>query len=208
MKKKLKLKPYVMPSIYVVLVTVFVITAMSRFEDIPEQIEDVTYVSNVILSNDTPVIADSETLIIKPYNDNEVKIGKGFYNYLSDEEKQKNSLVYYENTYIQNSGIDYVREESFDVISILDGTVISVNDNELLGKVVEVKHDNNLISVYQSLSDVVVKEGDSVNQGQLLGKSGTSKINTELGNHLHFELFKEGQVVNPEEYYNKNIKDL
>lgn len=208
MKKKLRLKPYVMPSVYVVLVTIFVITAMSRFEDVPEQIEDVTYVSNAILSNDTPVIATSETLIIRPYNDKDVKIGKGFYNYLTDEENQKNSLVYYENTYIQNSGIDYVKGESFDVISILDGTVISVNNNELLGNVVEIKHDNNLISVYQSLSEVTVKEGDSVVQGQLLGKSGISKINAELGNHLHFELFKEGQVVNPEEYYNKNIKDL
>lgn len=208
MKKKLKLKPYVMPSIYVVLITVFVITAMTTFEDVPEQVEDVTYVSSVILSNDTPVVATNETIIVRPYNDTEVKIGKNFYNYQADEENQKNSIVYYENTYIQNSGIDYIKTDSFDVVSILDGTVISVNNNELLGNTIEIKHDNNLISVYQSLGTVTIKEGDSVVQGQVLGKSGNSKINKDLGNHLHFELFKEGQVVNPEEYYNKNIKDL
>lgn len=208
MKKKLKLKPYVMPSIYVILITVFAITAMSTFEDVPEKLEDVTYVSNVILSNDTPVVATDETLIKRPYNDAEVKIGKNFYNYKADEENQRNSIVYYENTYIQNSGIDYTKAESFEVLSILDGTVISVSNNELLGNTIEIKHDNNLISVYQSLGTVAVKEGDTVTQGQVLGKSGTSKINKDMGNHLHFELFKEGQVVNPEEFYNKNIKDL
>lgn len=208
MKKKMKLKPYVLPSIYVIVITLFVITAMQRFEDVPEEVADVTYVSNVILSNDTPVIATDEIIIIRPYNDAEVKIGKNYYNYQADEENQKNSIVYYENTYMQNSGIDYVKDDAFDVIAILDGTVISVNNNELLGNTIEIKHDNNLISIYQSLDTVTVKEGDSITQGQVLGKSGTAKINEELGKHLHFELFKEGQVVNPEEYYNKNIKDI
>lgn len=216
MKKKLKLKPYVMPSIYVVLITVFVISAMTTFEDNPSEVEDVRYVSNAILSNDTPVVSlkpngnndSSVVIVIRPYNDASVRIGKNFYNYKADEEKQQNSIVNYENTYIQNSGIDYVKSDSFDVISILDGTVISVNNNELLGNTIEIQHDKNFISVYQSLSTVTVKEGDSVMQGQVLGKTGSCKINNELGKHLHFELFKEGQVVNPEEYYNKNIKDL
>lgn len=208
MRKKLRLKPYVLPSIYVVIVMVFVISAMQTFEDVPEPPEDVTYVSNVILSNDTPVIATNETIVIRPYNDPEVKIGKNFYNYEASEEEQKNSIVYYENTYMQNSGIDYVKTDSFDVIAILDGTVISVNSNEMLGNTIEIKHENNLISVYQSLENVTVKEGDAVIQGEILGKSGVSKINDSLGKHLHFELFKEGQIVNPEEYYNKNIKDI
>lgn len=208
MKKKLKLKPYIMPSIYVVAIMVFVIGAMTTLEDVPERVEDVTYVSNVILSNDTPVVSTNDVIIIRPYNDGEVKIGKKFYDYSSDEQSQQNSIVYYENTYMQNSGIDYVKVDSFDVISILKGTVISVNNNELLGNTIEIKHDNNLISIYQSLENVTVKEGDTVEQGQVLGKSGTSKINKDLGKHLHFELFKEGQVVNPEDYYNKNIKDI
>ena len=41
MKKKLRLKPYVIPSIYVVLITVFAISLMPRFEDIPEDIENI-----------------------------------------------------------------------------------------------------------------------------------------------------------------------
>ncbi len=213
MKKKLRLKPYVLPSIYIVLVTIFVISAMSSFEKVPAFEENVTYVSSVILSNETPVISTddkpvNEILIARPYTDQEVRIGKNFYNYKADEESQKNSIVYYENTYMQNSGIDYVKEEVFDVVAILDGTVLSIDNNELLGNTIEIKHDNNMISVYQSLGTVAVKEGDAVKQGQVIGKSGTSKINKDLGNHLHFEMFKEGQVINPEEWYNKNTKDL
>lgn len=210
MKRKIRLKPYVLPSVYVLLITVFSITAMSTFEDIPEEVENIKYVSNVIMSNDTPVIStDTNTIvIIRPYVDTKVKIGKNFYDYKSNEEMQTNSIVNYENTYIQNSGIDYISNEQFQVVSILDGTVISVNNNELLGNTIEIQHDKNLISVYQSLSSVTVKEGDTITQGQVIGKSGTCKLNQKLGNHLHFELFKEGQVVNPEEYYNKNIKDF
>ena len=84
---------------------------------------------------------------------------------------------------------------------------MSVNNNDLLGNTIEIKHDNKYISVYQGLSTITVKEGDTVLQGQVLGKSGASKINNDLGNHLHFELFKNGQVINPEEYYNKSIKE-
>lgn len=210
MKKKLKLKPYVIPSVYILIITIFSISAMSTFEDIPEEKEQIKYVSNVIFSNDTPVIStDTKAVMIsRPYIDTDVKIGKNFYNYKSDEETQNNSIVNYENTYIQNSGVDYVKSDVFQVISILDGTVVSVNNNELLGNTIEIQHDKNLISVYQSLSTVTVKEGDTVVQGQIIGKTGECKLNSELGNHLHFELFKEGQVVNPEEYYNKNIKDL
>lgn len=210
MKKKLKLKPYVIPSVYILIITIFSISAMSTFEDIPFEEEQIKYVSNVIFSNDTPVIStDTKTVMItRPYIDTDIKIGKNFYNYKADEETQNNSIVNYENTYIQNSGVDYIKNDVFQVISILDGTVVSVNNNELLGNTIEIQHDKNLISVYQSLSTVTVKEGDTVVQGQIIGKSGVCKLNNDLGNHLHFELFKEGQVVNPEEYYNKNIKDL
>lgn len=208
MNKKMKLRPYVLPSLYLIIIMVFAITSMQTFEDLPQQEEKLDYVSNGVLTDDIPVVSTNEVIIIRPYTNNEVKIGRNFYDYQGDEDNQKNSIVYYENTYIQNSGIDYTKQESFDVVSILDGTVISVNNNEFLGNTIEIKHDKNLISVYQSLSNVLVKEGDVVTQGQILGQSGTSKINDSLGNHLHFELFKEGQVVNPESYYNKNIKEV
>ena len=118
------------------------------------------------------------------------------------------ALVALENSYIQNSGVDYILDNQFDVVSIYDGTVTKVEDNELAGKTVEIKHDGNIISVYQSLGEVSVKQGDTVKQGSKIGKSGNSKINKDLGNHLHFELYVKGQVVNPEDCYNKKISDF
>ena len=210
MKKKLKLKKFVMPVVYAVLVSVLALSTYLSFKDTnsnKEVIEDINYVSSIIWSNDTPVIS-TEKVLIKPYTTKEVQIGKYYYDYTDSSDSQKNSIIFYENTYIQNSGVDYILEKSFDVVSIYDGTVIKVEDNEIVGKTVEVKHDNNIISVYQSMGDIKVKEGDVITQGMVIGKSGTSKINSELGNHLHFELYVNGEVVNPEECYNKKIDEF
>lgn len=172
--------------------------------------DDLQYVDGEIteeLDRDIPVVSTT-TFIGRPYLDNNVKLVKSFYDYKADSESQERSIILYENTYMQNSGVDYSSENVFDVISILDGNVISVKDDNLLGTTIEVRHSNDLISVYQSLSDVIVKEGDELLQGQIIAKSGTSNINKELGNHLHFELYYKGAIVNPEDYYNKDVNEL
>ena len=109
---------------------------------------------------------------------------------------------------MQNSGVDYGMDSEFEVVSILDGTVTEVNDDEIMGKTVKVKHSNDLISVYQSMGNVDVKVNDVVSQGSILGKSGTSNVSSDLGNHLHFELYYQGSVVNPENYYDKLVGEL
>ena len=209
MKRKRKLKRFVLPAVYVVLVFVFVLSTYMTFsnKDTEDYVEDINYVSSIIWSNDVPVIA-TDKVIQKPFVDETITIGKYYYDYRDAKEEQQNAIIYYEGSYIQNSGIDYILDKKFDVISIYDGTVVKVEDNELLGKTVEIKHDNNIISVYQSLSEITVKKGDTVTQGTKIGVSGNSKINSELGNHLHFELYINGQVVNPEDFYNKKINEI
>ena len=170
---------------------------------------DLDYVDGEIVDNENeiPVVSTPAT-IVRPYLDSSVSIGKGFYDYEGEETEQENSIIYYENTYMQNSGVDYVSKNVFDVIAILDGTVISVSENDILGTTVEIRHSNNLISLYQGLSDVLVEENMVLVQGQIIAKSGTSNINKELGNHLHFELYHNGKIVNPEKYYNRSIDEL
>ena len=171
---------------------------------------DLQYVDGEITENldrDIPVVS-TPSIIVRPYLNNDVKLAKSFYDYKADSESQERSIILFEDTYMQNSGVDYTNAEVFDVISILDGNVISVKEDNLLGTTIQVRHSNDLISVYQSLSEVIVKEGDEVIQGQIIAKSGTSNINKELGNHLHFELYYKGAIVNPEEYYNKDVTEL
>ncbi len=209
MNKKRKLKGFVMPTIYVMLVAMLVISTFMTFSNSNDETveEDITYVSSVIWSNDTPVVA-TDKVIVKPFTNKDVAIGKYYYDYKDGSDEQQNAIIFYENSYIQNSGVDYIFEDSFDVVSIYDGTVIKVEDNDIVGKTVEIKHDNNIISVYQSLSEVNVKQGDTITLGTKIGKSGNSKINKDLGNHLHFEIYVNGQVVNPEDCYNKKLTDL
>ena len=116
----------------------------------------------------------------------------------------ENSIIYYENTYIQNTGVDYTSKEVFDVNAIADGTVIAVKKDDIVGNTVKIEHNNDMISVYQSINEVSVKEKDQVTKGQVIGKSGTNSIGSDLGNHLHFELYKNNILVNPEEVFANN----
>ena len=169
--------------------------------------EDISDVSGESYSENVPTIND-EPRISRPYTNGAVKIVKNFYDYQADNNSQEGSIIYYGNTYMQNSGVDYGMDSEFEVVSILDGTVTEVNDDEIMGKTVKVKHSNDLISVYQSMGNVDVKVNDVVSQGSILGKSGTSNVSSDLGNHLHFELYYQGSVVNPENYYDKLVGEL
>lgn len=162
------------------------------------------YTMDEAIESDLPVV-NEVTTIINPYLDQSVTIKKGYYEPTSDENSQLSSIVKHDNTYIQNTGIDFVGNNTFDVISILNGVVINVNDDEELGKTVEIRHDNGIISIYQSLSEVYVTKDTVVTQGLVIGKSGENKLDKELGNHLHFEIFDNGQSVNPLNYLNTQI---
>lgn len=210
---KRRLKKIVVPAIYsiAIIITIFSMYLVKNIftKNMNSNDNYTKYVDNEITNIDTviPVISTNPS-IIRPYTNNEVKIVNNFYNYQADAESQQNSILYYENTYMQNSGIDYAMDNEFDIVSILDGTVIKVEENDILGVIVEIRHTNDLISIYQSLKDVSVKVEDKVVQGQIIAKSGTSNINPSITNHLHFELYHKGMVVNPEEYYNKLLEDL
>lgn len=169
--------------------------------------KDYIYVSKTIFDNEIPVVS-SGIQIIRPYKATDIDVAKNYYDYKADADEQKKSLLYYEDTYLQNSGVEYKGSDNFDVVSILNGTVISIKNDNILGNVVQIRHDNDMISVYQSLSDVNVTENQEVKQGDIIGKSGKNNISKDLGDHLHFELIIDGQNVNPEEYYNKSLSEI
>lgn len=213
MKKRLRPKKYVLPCLYVALFTfvmlgTFFITKSMRSggnEAVVEEEETPNYVSREVISQDVPVINETEKMI-KPYTNQQVTVGKSYYDYKSESSEQEKSITYYDGSYIQNSGIDYVLNETFEVVSVLNGTVTNVKEDDILGTIVEIKHDNNYVTTYQSLSEVSVKKDDTVTQGQVIGKSGTNKLDKDMGNHLHFEVYVNGQVVDPNLYLDKEIK--
>lgn len=171
-------------------------------------LDDTTYVGDTIIKDKVkPVVADNKK-ILRPYVDGEVKILKNYYDYKGTEESQENSITLYNKTYLQNSGICYGGKEDFDVLSILDGKVTDVKEDDVLGTTVVIEHEPNIISVYQSLKDVNVKVNDQVAAGDKIAKAGTNNLNKDLNNHLHFELMINGVNVNPEEYYDKFVNEI
>ena len=209
---KRKLKNLVVPAIYTV--TLFVLgTSMyliektintNRFKD-DSKMEYVN--SEIVTDNEYIPVVSQNTYILRPYLISNITVSKSFYDYEAESSSQENAIIYYENTYMQNSGIDYTNKETFDIVSILDGTVIEVTDNKILGKTIKIKHNNDLTSTYQSLSEVSVKENDTVLRGQVIAKSGTCPLYSS-DNNLHFELTYQGKLVNPESYYNKSVDEL
>ena len=211
MKTKIK-KSYFIPSLYLLalfMITIGVYLTKKQYDNYEEKIVDdnITYVSNSIFSRTVPIVNIPE-IINAPYSDESVKIVRYFYNSSDDVTKKEKSVVYYEDTYMPNTGVDYISDNTFDILNIYDGTVVDVLDNELLGKTVQIRHNGELISVYQGLGEVEVKKGDIVFSGQKIGTSGTNKINKDLGNHLHFEIYKNGKTIDPLSCINKKIGDI
>ena len=206
MKKKLRLKPFVVPMMFG-FIALAILAGLFISVDMVEDKQFYTYVNNSILDEYIPVI-NTEDKILKPYTLDKVVKTTGYYKMDGNEEEQSSSIILHDNTYLQNTGINYSSDEEFDIVSILDGEVIEVKDNELLGKSVTIKHEKDVISVYQSLKDVTVKQGDKVLKGQVIAKSGSCNLIKEKENNLHFELYVSGTIVDPEEYFDKDINNI
>jgi lipoprotein NlpD len=96
-------------------------------------------------------------------------------------------------------GIDLTAAPKENVIATLDGTVIYAGFDPKYGNVISLQHKNDFISIYKH-NDILLKEvGDRVAAGEAIAIVGnTGELST--GPHLHFELWHQGNPVNPEEY--------
>jgi septal ring factor EnvC (AmiA/AmiB activator) len=108
-------------------------------------------------------------------------------------------------TYKTNNGIEILAKLNSAVYSVLDGKVEAVNnDGTELGQYIVIDHQNGLKTVYANLKDdVKLKVGDKVKKGQVIGSIGETRgsySNESYGDHLHFEVMKDNQYVNPAKY--------
>lgn len=210
MKTK-RLRKFVLPTVYVMVIGVLFVSISILGNVLQSQMEYDNMAVSALKDNVTPVIKNDDTpdsKIEKPFVSTNVAISKSFYDMTDEASKQQNSLVYYENTYLQNSGVLYSSQDAFEVLSSFDGTVTNVATDDILGNYVEITHNPNLKTVYYSLSDVQVKKDDVVISGDVIGKSGDNKLNGETENCLLFEVYHNGSAIDPEDFYNMNIEDL
>ena len=207
----MKLKPNVFPILYICLIFTLVVglyfTSRAMNMDMEDTSSNLTYVSSVILGDVVPVV-NTETTIGNPYLGEGVNIVKYIYNIDDDVDRQKESIIYYDNTYMPNTGLDYASDNSFEVVAILDGTVIDIKEDELLGKIVEIRHNNELVSSYAGLSEIDVQKGENVTIGMKIGMSGTNKLNESLANYLHLEIYQNGVNIDPNKVIGKKLGDF
>ncbi len=207
---KRKLKKYVKPTILLVSICTITLSLLS-LTNISEDVEEKnTHVINTIIEEETPVVnteVENTNQIIRPYTTDKVSISKSFYEKDGTEEEQINSLIYYENTYLQNNGTVYASSEEFDVISVLNGSIIDIKQDELLNTIVYISHNNSLTTIYYGLKDVNWNVNDAINQGDIIGKS-TNNVFCESPNSLLFEVNYNGQVLNPEKFYTMDLNEL
>lgn len=210
MKTK-RLRKFVLPTVYVMVIGVLFVSISILGNVLQSQMEYDNMAVSALKDNVTPVIKKDDTpvsKIEKPFVSTNVAISKSFYDMTDEASKQQNSLVYYENTYLQNSGVLYSSKDEFDVLSSFDGTVTNVSKDDILGNYVEITHNQNLKTIYYSLSDVQVKKDDVVISGDVIGKSGDNSLSGETENCLLFEVYHNGTTIDPEDFYNMNIEDL
>lgn len=209
---KRKFKKIVVPTIYTLSITAVFLSIIllgKTFNSLFSVDNNEKEVIDVIDKPSVPVVnVEEDKQIIKPFTNEGITVIKNFYNKNADEKQQQESIIYYENTYMQSTGVLYSNQEQFDVIAVLDGTVSNIKEDDLLGKIVEIKHNTNLTTIYQSLGDVDIKVGNAINQGDKVGISGTNKIDTTSENQLLFEVYHKGLLLDPIEFYNMKIEDL
>ena len=103
------------------------------------------------------------------------------------------------NTKIGHYGVDVVSKKNEPIKSVADGTVILASWTQDAGYVITVQHKSNVISVYKHNSSLLKKPGDFVNAGDVIAIIGNTGELTS-GPHLHFELWYNGNPVDPEEF--------
>lgn len=96
-------------------------------------------------------------------------------------------------------GVDIVAKTNEPVKNIADGTVVFASWTQDSGYVIMIQHTANLISVYKHNSQLLKKVGTFVNAGEIISIVGNSGEMTD-GPHLHFELWYDGNPLNPEEF--------
>lgn len=101
--------------------------------------------------------------------------------------------------YRMHYGIDIGAKYGADILAADSGTVIISEYNSSYGNYVVISHGSGVTTLYAHMSSRLVKEGDNVNQGNVIGKVGSTGAST--GAHLHFEVSINGSRVNPLNYF-------
>ena len=100
-----------------------------------------------------------------------------------------------------HEGVDLIAEAGEQVKCSFDGTVKSVTTDSFDGTTVVITHDGGFDTTYKLLDGVTLKAGDPVAEGDVLGTVSSSALSEiAQGTHIHLELTKDGEKIDPTAY--------
>lgn len=97
--------------------------------------------------------------------------------------------------------VDITAKEGSVVKATLDGTVIHAGWNDETGYTIQIQHEGDIVSIYKHNEKLLKETGDKVKAGSPIALVGNSGHLT-TGTHLHFELWHDGECVDPTKYIN------
>ncbi len=110
----------------------------------------------------------------------------------------------FKGTYAMHSGLDFKVRYGVPILAAGKGRVIIAKRNGGYGKMVEIRHANGLTTKYAHMSKILVKKGQMVEPGTVLGKVGSTGRST--GPHLHYEVRVNGKAADPQKYIDAGRK--
>ncbi len=206
--RRRKLRGFVLPTLYL-LITLTIFTGVILLgSDYNLATKDYNFTTEILTDDVIPGINENDKYekIVSPIEDDKAKIEIHYYKIGDSEENQRNSLIYYENTYMPNTGILYTSEEIFNVLNVYDGKVLEVKDDEFFSKCVVIEHNSNLKSYYYGLDEITVSVGDTINTGDIIGISRNNEIMNGKKSML-LEVYYNNKLINPEDFIGKKITD-
>jgi len=207
--KKRKLKGFVLPTLYL-LITLTIFTGIIILgTNVNLSGNNYDYAVDVIEDNSKSVIVEddiSSSNIEAPIEDGKAEISVHFYRKDASEVEQQNSLIYYEDTYLPNTGVLYTSDEAFNVLTVFGGKVTEIKDDEFFGKYVVVEHTNNLKTYYYGLEEIEVAVGDELTSNAVIGISKNNEIMNSKKSFL-LEVYYNNELINPETFIGTKVTD-
>lgn len=103
-------------------------------------------------------------------------------------------------TVVMHNGIDLLGAIGTEILASAKGVVEQVSrKGKKEGNTIVINHGNGYVTKYMQLGDILVREGQKVTQGSVIGRIGSSGMS--FAPHLHYEVIYEGENIDPANYF-------